>query len=177
MKGDKTAEEELVRRYSQGISFMIWKITSRPSVISDLCQETFLIAIEKIREGGVREHEKLSGFMLGIARNVSFTYLRDPHNRGVGIDEDGDLHDEGPNPYDNLLEREIATIARQAIKSLKSARDREVLYRLYVEEDDRERICSDLGLTKGRFNLVLHRAKKQFEKLYRKSMTKMQRRV
>jgi hypothetical protein len=35
-----------------------------------LYQETFRIALEKIRRGDVREPEKLSGFMGGIARNL-----------------------------------------------------------------------------------------------------------
>ena len=154
---------------------MIWKITGRPSLVPDLCHETFIIAIEKIKKGDLREHEKLSGFMVGIARVISLAYLRGPQNREIGIDESGDLNDINPNQHDHLLREEITTITRQTIDSLKSARDREVLYRFYIEEDDKEKICSDLRLTNSQFNVVLYRAKKQFEKLYRKTMTKKQR--
>lgn len=175
MKGDKAAEEELYRRYRRGISNVIWKVTGRPSLIPDLCQETFVIAIEKIRKGELREHEKLSGFMVGIARIISLAYLRNPQNREISIDESGDLKDINPNQHDHLLREEITTITRQTINSLKSARDREVLYRFYIEEDEKEQICSDFGLTSSRFNVVLYRAKKQFEKLYRKAMTRRER--
>jgi RNA polymerase sigma-70 factor (ECF subfamily) len=154
---------------------VIWKITGRPSLIPDLCQETFVIAIDKIRKGDLREHEKLSGFMVGIARVISLAYLRDPQNREIGIDEGVNLNDMSPNQHDHLLREEITMITRQTINSLKSARDREVLYRYYIEEDDKEQICSDLGLSNSRFNVVLCRAKKQFEKLYRKTITKRQR--
>lgn len=123
----------------------------------------------------MREPERLPGFIIGIARNLSRAYLRNPHIRGIAIDEDGDIRDNAPDQYDHVLGQEIAIIVRQALNSLKSPRDREVLRRLYIDEDDKEQICSDLGLTNGQFNLVLHRAKKQYEKLYRKLLTKMQR--
>ena len=174
VSGDPHAEEELFHRYNRGIAIIICKSIGNASVVADLCQETFIIAIQQIKKGLLREPEKLTAFLLGIARNVSTAYLRKLQNREISIAEGGDLYDRNPNQYDQLLTQEKATIFRQTLESLKSERDRQVLYRFYVEEDDKERICSDLGLTNRQFNVVLFRAKKQFEKLYRKTMMKKQ---
>ena len=37
-----------------------------------------------------------------------------------------------------------------------------------MAEDDKERICRDLGLTAVHFNRVLFRARERFKELYRK---------
>jgi DNA-directed RNA polymerase specialized sigma24 family protein len=39
------------------------------ALADDLYQETFCIILEKVRRGDIREAEKLSGFVCGVARN------------------------------------------------------------------------------------------------------------
>jgi RNA polymerase sigma-70 factor (ECF subfamily) len=43
-----------------------------------------------------------------------------------------------------------------------------VLYRFYVAEEDKQKICDDLGLTTLQFNLVLFRARARYKELYEK---------
>ena len=50
-------------------------------------------------------------------------------------------------------------------------RDREILRRFYVEDQDKEDICRALNLDSLHFNRVLFRAKKRFRKLLEKSAT------
>ncbi|MCP4664535.1 MAG: hypothetical protein GY856_54820 [bacterium] len=45
-------------------------------------------------------------------------------------------------------------------------RDREVLSRFYLAEEDKEQICCDLGLAGEHFKRVLFRARRRFKKLY-----------
>jgi RNA polymerase sigma-70 factor (ECF subfamily) len=52
---------------------------------------------------------------------------------------------------------------------LPSARDRQLLYRFYLGEEDKERICVDLKLTSLQFNRVLHRARERFRELYQRA--------
>ena len=49
---------------------------------------------------------------------------------------------------------------------MKSARDRQVLFRFYIAEENKEDICSDLGLSSLHFNRVLFRARERFRELY-----------
>jgi RNA polymerase sigma-70 factor (ECF subfamily) len=46
-----------------------------------------------------------------------------------------------------------------------SERDRTVLSRFYIADDDKDRICEELGLSSLHFNQVLFRARERFKKL------------
>lgn len=166
--GDRKAEEELIERYSQGVSIIIRREAGNAAVVDDLRQETFRIAMEKIRRGDVREPEKLSGFICGVARNLTISHFRGASRLESlnEIEETRLLPDPGPNPFDEVSQKEIAGIVRRVIKELKSERDRQVLFRFYIAEEPKERICADLGLTSLHFNRVLFRARERFKELY-----------
>ncbi len=68
-----------------------------------------------------------------------------------------------------MLHLEDSAIIRQVIQELPSERDRQVLRRFYLEEDDKDAICADLNLTSLHFNRVLHRARERFRELYKKA--------
>jgi RNA polymerase sigma-70 factor (ECF subfamily) len=55
---------------------------------------------------------------------------------------------------------------RKVLGELKSERDRQVLFRFYVAEEEKEKICASLGLTSLHFNRVLFRARERFRELY-----------
>jgi RNA polymerase sigma-70 factor (ECF subfamily) len=168
--GDADAEGELVRRYKDGIAIIIGRIVHNQSVTEDLSQDTFRITLEKIRNGDVHEPERLSGFISGVARNVAIEYVR-RIRRLMNQEEIGkaeQIHDPQPNQFEQLWHKERAEIVRQVITELKVERDREVLSRYYIAEEDKDRICADLGLTNLQFNSVISRALKRFKELYLK---------
>jgi RNA polymerase sigma-70 factor (ECF subfamily) len=73
-----------------------------------------------------------------------------------------------PEAVNQLLQQEQAALVRAVLGALDSDRDREILFRFYLAEDDKARICRDLGLTALHFNRVLFRARERFGQLYRK---------
>ena len=172
--GDADAEEDLVRRYKDGIAIIIGRIVHNPSVTEDLSQDTFRITLEKIRDGDVREPERLSGFISSVARNVAIEYVR-KMRRLMNQEEIGNaeqIRDSQPDQLEQLWRKERAEMVRLVISELKVERDREVLLRYYIAEEDKERICADLGLTSLQFNSVISRALKRFKDLYLKRFGK-----
>lgn len=171
---DTDAEMELVRRYQDGISIIIGRIVNNESVTEDLSQETFKISLEKIRDGDVRDPERLSGFICGIARNLAIDYVRkmrrSMNQEEIGIAEQ--IRDPQPDPFEKLWQKERGQLVRQLIKDLKVERDREVLYRYYIVEEEKSIICADLGLTSQQFNSVISRALKRYRELYLKQFDK-----
>jgi RNA polymerase sigma-70 factor (ECF subfamily) len=166
--GDAWAEEELVRRYKDGIAIIIGRIVRNESATEDLSQETFRIVLKKIGNGDVHEPERLSGFICGVARNVAIEYVR-RMRRATNQEEIGNaeqIPDSRPDQFEQLWRKERAEIVRQAISELKVERDREVLSRYYIAEEDKEQICADLGLTSQQFNSVIFRALKRYKELY-----------
>ncbi|MGH9837548.1 MAG: RNA polymerase sigma factor [Blastocatellia bacterium] len=167
LAGDRGAEDELVARYSRGVSRMI-KANGGQLAVEDLCQKTFELALKKIRQGELRDPEKLSGFILGVARYLALGYIRRLRSgKETEIEAAESVVDPAPDPLDRLLQKETALLIWQAINQLKSPRDREVLSRLIAEEEPRQ-IGADLGLNNHQFNLVLFRARERCKKLYQK---------
>ena len=167
--GDEQAEAEVFRRYRRAVTIIIYQTWKNCPMAADLCQETFRITLQKIRQGAIREPEKLPAYIWGVAHNLVIECLRKtaPGNY-AGMEAAEAICDPTPNQLDSILQKEKARIARQLLDELRSERDREVLYRFYLIEEDKEIICNDLGLTGEQFNLVLFRARKQYKKLYEK---------
>ena len=80
---DPSAEEELVHRYSRGVSFILSGSIANPSAVEDLRQETFRIALEKIRNGDVRE-PVAAGSALDDVGDVRVLGGRAGDGRGAG---------------------------------------------------------------------------------------------
>jgi RNA polymerase sigma-70 factor, ECF subfamily len=171
--GDQQAEAELVERYSRGIMIIIRRDVGDASVADDLYQEAFRIALEKIRRGEVREPEKLSGFVSGVAKNLVIDYFRRAaRQEGVReVEEATSLPDPAPDQLEALLRKEQADIVRQVLKEMRNERDIQILFRFYLAEDKKEQICADLGLTSLHFNRVLHRARERYLELYKRLTT------
>ena len=175
-QGDRGGEEELIGRYRRVVLAVLSGARRDPAAIDDLYQETFRIAIEKVRSGALREPEKLSGFLCGLARNLAIEHFRRAARHPVSAFADGEaLASDAPDPLEDLLRYERAAIARRVLSELQTPRDREILYRFYVAEEDKEQICLDLGLTSLHFNRVLFRARERYRELYRKAAQKGQR--
>jgi RNA polymerase sigma-70 factor (ECF subfamily) len=168
--GDQRAEEELVQQCSRGVSVIIGRIVGDRSATEDLHQETFRIALEKIRAGEVREPEALFSFIAGLAKNLAVDYMRRESRRETLVDLKmaQQLPDHAASPLDQVLQQEHANIIRQVLNGLNTDRDREVLFRFYINEERKEQICADLGLSSLHFDRVLHRARQRYKELYEK---------
>jgi RNA polymerase sigma-70 factor (ECF subfamily) len=166
--GDRNAEAELVRRYSRGVSVIVGTIVEQRAAVEDLRQESFRIAIEKIRKGDLREPERLSGFICSVARNLALQYFRQPSQREVTVSEEAVelLIDSAPSPIHNLLREENGRIVRQVLSDVRPRRYQEILYRYYVAEEEKDAICADMGLSSLHFNRVLQRARDRYRELY-----------
>jgi RNA polymerase sigma-70 factor (ECF subfamily) len=166
--GDATAEEELVRRYSRGLLFHLRRMTADPDLSDDLHQETFRVVLERLRGGAIADPERLSGFILGTGRNLFLGGWRKQTRRGerdaVDVAE-LEILDDAPGPLDQVLREEELGEVRRLIGELATDRDRQLLFRFYVAEEAKERICADLGLSSLHFNRVLFRARQRFKDL------------
>ena len=49
------------------------------------------------------------------------------------------------------------------MRGMPSARDRTILVRLYLDEEDKDVICRELGLSPAHFASVLHRARQRLK--------------
>jgi RNA polymerase sigma-70 factor (ECF subfamily) len=165
--GDATAEGILVERYSRGLLYLLRRQGVSPELADDLHQETFRIALERLRRRELDDPAGLAGFLRGTARNLVIAEHRKTARRKTDGDPDGleQAVNPAPGQLQNVLLDEEANIVRRLIGELPTARDQQLLMRFYVAEEEKESICSDLGLDSLHFNRVLFRARSRVKEL------------
>jgi RNA polymerase sigma-70 factor (ECF subfamily) len=169
VSGDPAAESELVQRFSRALSFLLGRLTRDGSLAEDLYQETFRLVIEKVRGGELREPERLPGFVSSLARNLFLGSARTGSRRRKwhGDSEATETApDPAPGQLTRLLAQERAAAVRGVLAELKNDRDREILSRYYIADENKEDICRDLELSDLHFNRVLFRARQRYKELF-----------
>jgi RNA polymerase sigma-70 factor (ECF subfamily) len=169
VSGEPAAEAELVDRFSRALSFLLRRLTRDDTAAEDLYQETFRLVIEKVRNGELREPERLPGFVSSMARNLFLGSVRRGGRRQKwqGDSEAAEAApDPAPGQLARLLAKERAAAVRGVLAELKNDRDREILSRHYISGEDKEDICRDLELSDLHFNRVLFRARQRYKELF-----------
>ena len=165
--GDASAEEELVQRYSRGLLYLLRHLGAPPELADDLNQETFRIVLERLRRRELDDPSGLAGFLRATARNLRIAEVRKTARRRTDADDEKleQVVHPAPGQLSSVLHDEEAGIVRQLIQELPANRDRQLLLRFYVAEEEKESICADLGLDSLHFNRVLFRARQRFKEL------------
>ncbi|HUL82761.1 MAG TPA: sigma-70 family RNA polymerase sigma factor [Gammaproteobacteria bacterium] len=165
--GDGAAEAQLVERYQRGVLYLLKRRTRDVDLALDLRQETFRIAIEKLRAKEISEPERIGAFVRGIAVNLAIADARKTNRRATTADSDAvDLvADPADGPADAVASEQTRAAVRALLDDMSVPRDRDILLRFYVEDEDKESICTALGVDSAHFNRVLFRAKQRFRAL------------
>lgn len=166
-RGDRSAETELFERYGRGVLYLLNRKTRDPESALDLRQETFRIAIEHLRAQGLQEAERIGAYLRGIAVNLAIADGRKTTRRATTADSDAVelVADPAASPVESVSRDQVRDAVRSLLAELPVARDREILARFYLEDEDKESICTGLGVDSAHFNRVLFRAKQRFAEL------------
>ena len=137
----------------------------------DLATETLTIVCEAIRAGSIREPDRLSGFVMTVARRLGFRVVQariDSRRRERSIDHDpvvvNEILTSVESPENALLKTQQQNLMLRVLRTL-SARDREVLERFYLHEQAPEKIRAEMGMTETQYRLTKSRAKAKFGEL------------
>lgn len=170
--GDDAGMEQLYKLFSRGIRYYLCRQLG-PQELEDKVHDTFLIVVNAIRRGDLREPDRLMGFVRTVVRRQVAAYIETAvHTRREQTDlETGvTVADRTQNPEQEAMMREKAALMKSALGAL-SARDREILVRFYLQEQPQEQICEQMGLTETQFRLLKSRAKAKFGEIGRKKLT------
>ena len=165
--------EELYRVFSRGVRFHLCRHLG-PQDLDDKVHDIFLMVVQAIRNGELREPQRLMGFVRTITRRQVAAHIdRAIHKRkeqteleyGVGV------ADPRFNPEETAILHERKKWIQTVLAEL-SGRDREILNRFYLLEQDQAQVCQEMSITKTQFRLLKSRAKIRFGELGRKNLAK-----
>src|SRR5580704_949834 len=170
-RGEEAGMEELYRLFGRGIRYYLCRQLGHQE-LDDKVHDTFLIVVQAIRRGELREPERLMGFVRTVVRRQVAAYIdevvhsrRDELNLDVGVR----VADPRNNPEQSAAFRQKVEFMRGILRSL-SERDREILTRFYLEEQSQELICKDMNLSETQFRLLKSRAKARFGEIGRRRL-------
>lgn len=166
-RGDRSAEQALVLRYSRGLMIMLKKRTGDAQMAEDLHQETFRIVIERLRDRPLEDAAKLTAFIQQVGRNLHTGEIRKLANRKTDADSESIavMPDPAHGQLSRLIRQEAIVSVRKLIDELKTDRDREILRRFYILDEEKASICASLDLDSAHFDRVISTARQRFSKL------------
>lgn len=141
---DASAEEELVRLFSARIGLMVRMRLRDPEAARDLTQDVLLAVFHALRNGQLRDAERLTAFVYGIARNLINNYLR----TRVRLPPEDPLDDTlmAASLPDQLEDAERGALVRRALDVLDST-DRRILLLTLIEGLKPAEIGARLGMS------------------------------
>ena len=166
-EGDQRAMTDLYEVFAKGIRFFLLRSLGAEE-LDDRVHDCFLAVAQAIRNGELREPERLMGFVRTVVkRKVAASIEVAVQQRKSRVEFQENLFtvsDWRENPEETLRSRQEADIARRVLSGI-SMRDRDILQRFYVLEQTQDQICSEMGLSYNQFRLLKSRAKARFGEL------------
>jgi RNA polymerase sigma-70 factor (ECF subfamily) len=168
---DPSGMEELYRVFSRGVRFYLCRQLG-PQEIDDKVHDAFLIVIQAIQRGDLREPQRLMGFVRTVVRRQVAAYIDNAvqtRREHADLDSGSRVLDETVSPEETVMREQRAEIMREILQSI-SPRDREILTRFYIREQTQEQICEEMSLSETQFRLLKSRAKARFGELGRRKL-------
>jgi len=170
---ERSGMEELYRVFSRGVRFYLCRQLG-PQDLDDKVHDTFVIVVQAIRKGELREPERLMGFVRTVVRRqVAAQIDRSVKSRReqAELETTTSVSDHRSTPEEAAIERQHEEMAEAVLRSI-SGRDREILTRFYLLEQGQEEICEEMNLSETQFRLLKSRAKARFGELGRKKLAR-----
>jgi len=171
--GDPAGEEVLYRKLASGAR-MFLRRKLRTEDVDDRVHDLFVIVVETIRRGELREPERLMGFVRTVLnRQLSLEIARIVRSRRTSTDLESaaGVVAAAASPEEEALANQKVELMKDMLRKM-SDRDFEILTRFYLREQPAERIRTEMGLTATQFDLLKARAKGRLMQCIRRKLSR-----
>ena len=167
-RGDDTGMEDLYRLFARGIRFYLCRQLGLQE-LDDKVHDTFLIVVQAIQRGELREPDRLMGFVRTVVRRQVAAHIHQVVHGRRDVDVGVLLADGRLDPEQNLALQQKVDLMREILQQL-SERDGEILTRFYLYEETQAEICAGMNLSETQFRLLKSRAKARFSELGKRNL-------
>ena len=158
---------ELIAREYVGLRLLLARRTGDPQVAADLLNDAVCTTWEKWCAGQIQRPEQIGGYIFQVALNLLRNRRRLVAERAERRADIEQLDREKVTTIsaEQEAEAQIAGRLKGFIQAMDSQRDRTLLVRFYLDEEEKESICQDLRLDARQFDRVLHRARQRLRQV------------
>lgn len=149
-------------RLREGVIALLRIELGDPELAQDLCHETFRIVLERLARRPLEDPARLPAFLAQTARYLAIEHHKRVARRRTLTGQDAAidaLPDEREDPSRALQDETSVQAVHQLLRELRWPRDREILVRVYLHDQDKELVCRELGIDEEHYKRVLHRAR------------------
>ncbi|MGH7658287.1 MAG: RNA polymerase sigma factor [Gemmatimonadales bacterium] len=152
-------EQNLAQRFWERLRVFGVRRLGDPSLAEDLAQEVLGRVTEALRNGRVRDHDALPAFVFQTATHICQHHYRarGRQDRALARLKGMDQRPTARGPLDALVSEEARSAVRQALAEL-NFEDRDLLRRIYFDEEDSAETARRLDLAPGALRVRKHRA-------------------
>ena len=163
-KDDQAAYAQLMDRYREAIYYMLLKMVNNANDAEDLTIEAFSKAFKNLEQ--YSPNFAFSTWLFKIASNNCIDFIRKKRIDHISLDREiGDrdrasniIMAEVPDPEEDLIKKQKATLMRSVVTTLKP-RYRDLVELRYFKEYSYEEIADELNLPLGTVKAQLFRAR------------------
>jgi RNA polymerase sigma-70 factor (ECF subfamily) len=157
--------EALFAHYT-GLRALILRRVRDPDLAADILQDAALTTLVKLRRGEIEHPEQVGGYIYRVALNHLRNYRRKDRSAVQTSEVLEELPDLSLDHAADVLRRDQwAAAAARVLAEMPVARDRELLIRYYLDEEESGSIRASLRLTEEHFHRVIFRARVRFRAL------------
>ena len=117
-----------MRRYQRGLIYLLQRRTRDHALALDLAQDTFHIAIEKLRHGPIEQVDRVAAYLRGTALNLATAEGRKNARRGTTTDSDAVIAAADPpksaGTFDQVSSEQVQRVVRSCSTSSRGTRPR-----------------------------------------------------
>jgi len=134
-----------------------------PQAMEDVQQETFLRVIRNLRKnpGSIEHPERLGAYVNAVCNNVLLELFR-LEGRFRNWDDTADPADDRVDIDGDFVTAERKLQVTAILKELPE-KDRELLKRVFLDEEDKDAVCRAFHVDRNYLRVLLHRAKARFK--------------
>jgi RNA polymerase sigma-70 factor (ECF subfamily) len=151
-----------------GVLYLLRKELRDFALADDLCNEAFRIVLERLRQQPLDDPSRVGSYLAQTARNLVIAHRRKEERQRTLTGHQTTLEALGVadgDPAWILQSRSRADAVRKVLEEIPLVRDREILVRVYLHDQEREQVCRELDIGADHFKRVVHRARQRFRAL------------
>jgi RNA polymerase sigma-70 factor, ECF subfamily len=167
--GDHSTQGHFVSYFTELLHLKLRSRLNSPQAIEDVRQETFARVLKTLRnEGGLRQPDRLGAFVNTVCNNVLLEHYRSS-SRSQSLDEEGQPEPQatGDDALDVASKKQMKGKVGEILQGL-PMRERLLLKAVFLDERDRDEVCTEFGVDRDYLRVLLHRAKQEFKTAFLK---------